>query len=157
MESCVTTVAMDSRTQVPDLAEACDAQRRDVQRVPKLLDPLTPARTRVSGQRLQLPTTTGRQHAGQPSPPPAYQRRLHLMEELRIGSRSRCAVVEREVRETAAGSGPLPGCRWLSAACETAAGCFEVPGCRSACADTRLVRDRLDERDSNLDVSLGSC
>ena len=34
---------MDSKTQVPDLAEACDAQRRDVQRVPKLLDQPRPA------------------------------------------------------------------------------------------------------------------
>ena len=36
-------VAMDSKIQVPDLAEACDAQGRVVQRVRKLLDRPRPA------------------------------------------------------------------------------------------------------------------
>ena len=36
-------VAMDSKIQVPDVAEACDAQRRVVQRVRKLLDRPRPA------------------------------------------------------------------------------------------------------------------
>ena len=40
---CVTMLTMDSKVVVPDLAEACDAQRRDVQRVRRLLDQPRPA------------------------------------------------------------------------------------------------------------------